>query len=70
MAVNLISEKIPSNRFTDIKLAHKIEQPPKISTGVSLKNSAPLVPGLSIINSKIPMEWRKSPNPSTGPLII
>ena len=37
------------------KLAPKIDYPPRISIGVSLKQSAWFVSGLSVINNQIPI---------------
>ena len=53
LAVNLRVEQILKNRFPDINWFTKIEHPPKISLGVSLKYSARFVTEFAVINSQI-----------------
>ena len=55
MSVSYIEEQIFSNQFTDINWSKQIDNSPKRSTGVQLKQYAWFVPGLSVINSQVQM---------------
>ena len=66
----LISEEILSKQFLDINWLKIIKHPLKRSIGVSLKVSIRFVPGFTVVDIQIPMEWSNLPNSSAGPLIL
>ena len=68
--MNLKAEKILSKLFPDINWLTKIEHPLRIFIGFFLKYPPQFVPGFAVVNGHIPMNWRKSPNSISGPLII